>query len=52
MPLIRKKTGRQLDRSHRPARGGMNETYKRIDPATATMFKLERLHLGNEGLPG
>ena len=37
---LQKKTGRQLDRSHRPARGGMNETYKRIDPITVAMFKL------------
>lgn len=34
-----KKTGRQLDRSHRPARGGMNETNMEIDPVSAVMFK-------------
>jgi hypothetical protein len=27
--------------SHHPVRGGMNETYKGIDPVVAAMFKLE-----------
>jgi hypothetical protein len=46
----KKKNGQQLDRSHCPFRGGMNETYKRIDPVEDSMFKLEGLQLGNQGL--
>ena len=42
-----KKTGRQLDRSHRPARGGMNETNIGIDTPRVSMFKTKRLHFGN-----
>jgi hypothetical protein len=46
-PHIPKKNGQQLDKSHCPFRGGMNETYKGIDPVRVVMFKPERLQLGN-----
>ena len=44
--LAEKKNGQQLDRSHCPFRGGMNETYNRMDTGMTEMFKLEGLQLG------
>jgi hypothetical protein len=46
----KEKTGRQLNRSHHPVRGGRNETSKGIDPMAASMFKPGRLQFGNESL--
>jgi hypothetical protein len=45
---ICKKNGQQLNRRHCPFRGGMNETYKRIDPVRVVMFNFVGLHLGNQ----
>jgi hypothetical protein len=47
MVISKKKTGQQLDRSHCPARGGMNETNNRIDPVMTGTFKFAGLQLGN-----